>query len=179
LIKILIISNRLTIGGAEKLLYELVQFAKGNQIEPQILILDNYNNEYYDDIFKGMGVPVIRTRISAITHFRAPGKMLRSIIWSLKLKYFADRSYDAIHVMGMYNVDRILHSVVHKKRFFWHVNNTTQFFDENYPYQAEIFGNANDTVVCINSYQIDEINRQYGDMVKSKLSLFKLFITKV
>ena len=176
--KILIINNRLIIGGAEKLLLELVKFAKENQVEPEILILDNYNTEYYDGIFKGMEVPVIRTRISDIAHYRAPGKMLRSIIWSAKLKYFADKSYDAIHVMGLYNADRVMHTVNHKKRFFWHVNNTTQFFDENYPYQDEIFSNPNDTVLCINNYQIDEINRQYGDTVKAKLSLFKLFISK-
>ena len=175
--KILIISNRLTIGGAEKLLYELVQFAKKNQIEPEILILDNYNAEYYDGIFSNMNVPVIRTRIADIAHFRAPLKMLRSILWSVKLKYFATKYYNAIHVMGLYNADRVIQTVNHKKRFFWHVNNTTQFFDENYPYQAEIFGNANDTVMCINNYQINEIKRQYGNAVKAKLSLFKLFIS--
>ena len=175
--KILIISNRLSIGGAEKLLYELIRFAQANKIEPEVLILDNYATEYYDDILKQMNVKVTRSRIKNITHFRAPVKMLRSVIWSLKLKFFADKFYNSIHTLGLYNADKVLDTVVHKKRFFWHVNNSVQFVDGGYPYQREVFGDEKNTIVCINSYQITEIQQQYGtDYIKAKLSLFKLFI---
>src|SRR4051794_10857205 len=104
--KILIIGNGLGIGGAERLIYELTSFAKANSLKPVILILDNYNREHYDAIFKKMEVKVSRTRITNIPHFRAPVKMLKSIIWALKLKFFARRLYDSIHVIGLYNMDK-------------------------------------------------------------------------
>ena len=53
-------------GGAEKLIFEIVNFAKQNNLAPTILILDNYSREYYDPIFEELGVEIIRTRLEAL-----------------------------------------------------------------------------------------------------------------
>lgn len=173
---ILIISNRLGIGGAEKLLFELVTFAQKNNIRPTVLILDSYGQEHYDKILKAKGVKVVRTRINAIKHFRAPFKMMRSAWWAVKLKYFASKYYVSIHAIGLYNVDKVFDTVLHPRRFFWNVNNAVQYTNREYSYQQEIFGNANDTIVSINKYQQDELHSQYGEAIKAKMVLAKLFI---
>ena len=64
----LIVSNALIIGGAEKLIFEIVQFALANGVQPTVLILENYQREYYDEIYKKLGVKVIRTRIQNVVH---------------------------------------------------------------------------------------------------------------
>jgi len=174
--KILIVSNALIIGGAEKLIFEIVQFALDNGLQPTVLILENYQREHYDEIYKKLGVKVIRTRIQNIVHIREPIKMIRSIFWSMKLKHFAKSTYESLHVIGLYNSDKIIHTIPHVKRFFWHVNNSVQFYDNLYPYPPDLFGIANDTIVCINKYQLEEFRRQYDMSVfKSRLILFKLF----
>jgi hypothetical protein len=175
--KILIISNNLFIGGAEKLIFELVSFALKNNIKPTVLILDNYNREHYDSVFEDLNVKVVRTRLQNIKHFRSPAKMFRSVCWLIRLKFFADNLYNSIHVIGLYNVDKVIDLLVHRHRFFWNVNNAIQFPDRTYPYSDHIFARENDTIVCINNYQVDEISEQYGKTaIKSKISLFKLFI---
>ncbi|MEO3404316.1 hypothetical protein AAFN85_10460 [Mucilaginibacter sp. CAU 1740] len=173
---ILIISNRLGIGGAEKLLIELVTFAQKNNINPTVLILDSYDEEHYDRILKTQGVKVVRTRINNIKHFRAPAKMMRSAWWAVKLKYFAAKYYKSIHTIGLYNVDKVFDTVLHSHRFFWNVNNAVQFPKREYAYQQEIFGNPNDTIVSINKYQETELFSQYGNAIKAKMVLAKLFI---
>jgi len=176
--KILIISNNLFIGGAEKLIFELVTFALQNDLEPTVLILDSYHQEYYDDVFSAMHVKVVRTRLKGIRHFRAPRKMLKSFYWLFRLKFFAAGLYDSIHVIGLYNADKVAGVVFHKNRYFWHVNNAIQFPNREYPYQQAIFNNPDDTVVCINAYQPDELNSQFGEgNIRSKIKLFKLFLT--
>lgn len=174
--KILIVSNKLAIGGAEKLLFELATFAQENNIEPTILILDSYSKEYYDPVLKSKGIKVVRTRINAAKHFRSPLKMLRSIWWVVKLKYFAGKYYDSVHTIGLYNVDKVFDTIRHKNRFFWNVNNSIQYFNLEYSYQQEIFSNSNDTIVNINKYQENELYQQYGNAIKTKIVLAKLFI---
>jgi hypothetical protein len=163
-------------GGAEKLMFEITQFARQNEIEPTLLILDNYNKEYYDPIFEANNITVIRTRIDSFKHFRAPAKMFTSIYWAVKLKYFADKNYDSIHVMGLYNVYRILHRIEHKRRFFWHVTNNAQYTNREYNFYGNIFDCPEDTIVCINKYQVNELHTEYSNVIKCKISLFKLFV---
>ncbi|RWY57324.1 glycosyltransferase family protein [Mucilaginibacter gilvus] len=175
--KILIVSNLLRIGGAEKLLYEVVGFARANNLEPVILILDSYDREHYDPIYEQMNVKVVRTRISLIKNFRSPMQMLQSVIWIIRLRYFARKLYKSIHVIGLYNLDKVYHGINHNRRFFWNVNNAIQFVDRKFPYSAEYFGNGNDTIVCINKYQATEMQSQYGlDLLKAKITVFKLFL---
>ncbi|MBD1363982.1 hypothetical protein IDJ77_09195 [Mucilaginibacter sp. ZT4R22] len=175
--KILIVSNLLRIGGAEKLLYEVVCFARANNLEPEILVLDNYDREHYDPIYEQMNVKVVRTRISLIKNLRSPLKMLESVIWIIKLKYFAAKLYKSIHVMGLYNLDKVYHHINHKQRFFWNVNNAVQFVDRKFPYSAEFLGDENDTIVCINKYQVTEMQSQYSpELLKAKITVFKLFL---
>ncbi|AYL97246.1 hypothetical protein [Mucilaginibacter celer] len=173
---ILIISNRLGIGGAEKLLLELVFFAQKNNINPTVLILDSYEHEHYDGILKAKGVKVVRTRINTIKHFRAPVKMIRSAWWAVKLKYLAAKYYKSIHTIGLYNVDKVFNTVPHPHRFFWNVNNAIQYPNREYAYQQELFGDSNDTIININKYQETELRQQYKDAIKAKMVLAKLFI---
>ncbi|MCQ6957275.1 hypothetical protein [Mucilaginibacter aquariorum] len=175
--KILIISNKLSLGGAEKLAVELALFAKKNDIEPTVLILENYGNEHYDTILKEQDIKVIRTRIKHIKHFRAPLKMAISAWWAIKLKYFSGVFYDSIHVIGLYNIDAVLNNVIHQHRFFWNVNNSIQYHNKEYPYQREIFANKHDTIVNINEYQAGELYDQYGkEAIKTKMVQAKLFV---
>ncbi|MBD1394699.1 glycosyltransferase family protein [Mucilaginibacter glaciei] len=174
--RVLIISNKLTIGGAEKLLVELAVFAQKNNIQPTVLILDNYQHQYYDSILQGKGIKVVHTRIRPIKHFRAPLKMMHSAWWAIKLKYFAQKYYDSVHTIGLYNVEKVFDTITHRHRYFWNVNNSIQYFNMEYSYQQEIFGNGEDTIVSINKYQHGELYQQYGDAIKAKIVLSKLFI---
>jgi len=163
-------------GGAEKLIHEITQFAKQNNIEPTILILDNYNREYYDPIFEKENIKVIHTRLDSFKHFRAPVKMFTSIYWAIKLKYFAEKYYDSIHIAGLYNVYRILGKIEHPHRFFWHMNNSLQYTNREYNFYGNIFDNPGDTIVCINKYQLDELQQEYSKVLKCKMLLFKIFV---
>jgi hypothetical protein len=175
--KTLIISNLLRIGGAEKLLFELASFSKENNIKPTVLILDNYDNGYYDNALAQKNIKVVHTSINNLKHFRAPLKMLKSICWSIKLKYFAPVFYNSIHVIGLYNVDKVLCTVIHDHRFFWNVNNRAQFARQEYAYHQKIFENEKDTIVMINSYQKNELFQQYGkETIKARIVQFNLFI---
>lgn len=175
--KILIVSNLLKIGGAEKLIFELVKFCKEHDVKPTILILNNFEIEHYDHIYKTLNIKVIRTRIDKIKNFRDPIRMITSLYWKILLVFYAKAFYKSIHVIGLYNVENMINHIKHNHRFFWHVNNRIQFKDEILPYNDRIFRNPKDTVVCINEYQLEEIDKQYqGIQLFSKIVLFKLFV---
>ena len=175
--KILIVNSSLTMGGAEKLVYELAIFAQKENISATVLILDNYQREYYDDLFKQKNINVIRTRLHKIKHFRAPFKMARSIYWSIKLKFFANKIYDSVHLMGLYNIYKIKDTINHRHRFFWHTTNAIQEKNGSYNFHESYFDNERDTIVCINSYQIDELKQHYDESkLNCKIRLFRLFI---
>ncbi|WP_413666214.1 hypothetical protein ACEN9X_16710 [Mucilaginibacter sp. Mucisp86] len=172
--KILIVNGQLVLGGAEKLTYELATFAQKNNIEPTILILENYQKEYYDDIFKQKKIKVVRTRLTGIKNFRSPLRMCRSLYWSFKLKFFAGAIYESIHVIGLYNIYRAKDTIIHNHRFFWHITNAIQ---GAYNFPESYFDNANDTIVYINPYQEAEFsNYEKSVPVKCKKILFKLFL---
>lgn len=157
----------------------MVCFAKANGIEPDILILDNDQKEYYDDIYRKLGVSVTRTRLGNIRHFRAPVKMLKSLFWITRLKFFARSRYASVHIIGFYNIYQVIDRLTHPQRFFWNVNNVIQFPERRYPYPVDYFVNANDTIVCINRFQPTELFEQYGaDAIKANLTQFKLFINE-
>lgn len=175
--KVLIVNNCLFIGGAEKLLFELAVFCRSQGLEPVVLILDNYEIEHYDKLLKELKIEVIRVRLSTLIHFRKPLYMIRSILWFIRLKYFAAKTYESIQVIGLHNVDKVYHVIRHPHRSFWNVNNTIQFYNKIYPYQDFMLRNPDDTIVCINEYEIDELYNQYGrDVIKSEIKLFKLFL---
>ena len=175
--RILIVGNLLKIGGAEKLIFELTTFCRKNNVKPTILILDNFQTEHYDSIYNSLNIKVVRTRIGEIKNFRAPMRMIKSLYWKLLLRYFANFFYKSIHVIGLYNAEKVNENIAHNHRFFWHVNNRVQFSDQILPYNDRLFGNAKDTIVCINKYQIEEIANQYqGIPLFSNIILFKLFV---
>ena len=174
---ILIVSNFLTIGGGEKLIYELCLFAKENNINVTVLILDNYNIEYYDPILTKMNVKIVRTRIKNIKHLRAPVKMIKSAYWVILLKYFANKTFSSVHIIGLYNLDKVYDKINHNHRLFWNINNAEQFSEGIYPISGEYLRNSNDKVVCINKYQVEEIYTQYErGNVETELLQFKLFL---
>jgi hypothetical protein len=172
----LIINSSLALGGAEKLIHELAVFSVKNGIEPVIMILDSYLPEYYDEVFKQKKIKVVRTRLQHIKHLREPIKMLKSIYWLIILKYFANRLFDSIHLIGLYNIYKIKGIANHQHRFFWHVTNAIQTPGYRFDFPESYFDNRQDTVVCINPYQIEELKEQYGKTILSKITLFRLFI---
>ena len=175
--KILIINGSLTMGGAEKLIYELAAFAQKNNIVPEVLILDSYEQQYYDQILKQNNVRVIRTRLQSIKHLRAPLKMFKSLYWSVKLRFFANKLYESVHVIGLYNIYRVKNSIRHKHRHLWHVTNAIQNEGGTYNFPENYFDDKQDTVVCVNTYQIDELKSSYApEVLKCKIKLFRLFI---
>ncbi len=173
--EVLIVSDHLLMAGAERLIYELVCFARDNQLRPTVLIANNYSREYYDDVFQRMNIRVVRTTLNGIRKLRNPVNVLTALYWRIQLRYFAAKRYQSIQVIGLYNAEKAW-SISHPHRFFWHVNNAMQHENEAYPFPSYIFSNTEDTVLCINRYQVEEINRQYGENLKCKMSLFKLFI---
>ena len=176
--KFLIINDKLSIGGAEKLVFELIQFSKQNNIEAKIVIIDNYNTEHYDALFIKMHVEIARVRLKSIKHFRKPIKMLTSLLWLIKLKYLSNFLYSSIHIIGLYNAEKVIGLIKHKHRFFWNVNNAAQFENQIYPVNDSIFHDTADTIININKYQKKELIAQYGNQsIKAKMIDFKLFIS--
>ncbi|MDN3548723.1 hypothetical protein [Mucilaginibacter aquaedulcis] len=174
--KTLIVTDHLLMAGAERLIFELVSFARANHIEPVIFILNNYAIEYYDVIFRDMNVKVIRSRIGSIKGLRNPANMIRTFYWNFILKNRINRLYASVQVIGLYNVQKIYKLIIHGDRVFWHVTNSAQYLDSIYPFPDALFANPCDTIICINPYQVDEIYSQYGlENIRAKLKVFKLF----
>lgn len=165
--------------GAEKLIYELAYFAGQNNTKVTVLIVNNYNTEYYDAVFKEMGIKVVRTTLLGTKKLRNPVNINRAIYWQQRLKRFANKYYKSVHIIGLYNLDKTIHGIKHKNRFFWHVNNAIQYPQSIYPFNPAHFADPNDTVLCINPYQLTELNEQYGDAIKCKIEVFKLFLASV
>jgi hypothetical protein len=174
--KTLIINSSLALGGAEKLIHELATFSEKNNIKPVILILDSYQPEHYDEVFKQKKIKVVRTRLQNIKHLREPIKMLKSIYWLIILKYFANTFFESIHLIGLYNTYKVKNIAAHRHRFFWHVTNAIQNPGYQFDFPESYFDNEQDTIVCINQYQVAELREQYGKVLLSKITLFRLFI---
>ncbi len=164
--------------GAERLIYELCQFALHNNCKPSILIANNYNVEYYDSVFKALGIKVVRTTLTGTAKLRNPAKILYSLFWQLKLKHFAGLCFKSLHIIGLYNAKRNANTN-HPNRVLWHVNNAVQYFDGTYDFDKEIFSNADDTIICINEHQLKELSAQYEGAIKCKIVLFKLFLADI
>ena len=173
--KILIINNCLIIGGAEKLVFELVNFALENNIQPTVLIPDSYATEYYDPLLKAMNVRVVRTRLGKFHRLRNPKNLYKALSWKLKLRYFA-KEFDAIHVVNLGTAERVSPLIKHSRRYFWHIGNSIQFDGNILPFNGKLFENPLDTIVFINKYQRMELEHQYKDIRCKKIE-FKLFIT--
>ena len=170
---VLIIHHCLSMGGGEKLVYELAKFALENNIKPLVLVTD-YLEEYYDGIFRKMNVPVIRTRLNNISKLRHPKKIVKAVFWRLRLKYFSSK-FDSVHVVNLSTADEIKNLINHKKKYFWHVVNSIQYPDRKLPFSSELFKGKDYTIIFINEYQPQEIEEQYGE-IGSKTINFKLFI---
>ena len=164
--------------GAEKLIHEIVSFSKNKGLQPTVLIANNYSIEYYDAVFGELGVPVVRTTLNGIRKLRNPVNIAKALYWRIKLKYFANNSFKSVQVIGLYNVAKVFNTVDHGTRFFWHVENAVQHIKGKYPYPGSLFSKADDTIVYINQYQIEELAQQYGDTMKCRRLPFKLFLVQ-
>lgn len=172
--KMLIVNNCLFLGGAERLVYELAIFALKNDVKPYVLIIDNYSQEHYDTVLKGINVPVIRTRLDMISKLRHPKRIFKAFIWKLRLNFFSSE-FDSIHILNLVNADKVKKIIRHKKRYYWHITNAIQYPNSKMPFTYELFSNEEDSIIFINEYQIKEIEMQYGNINCKKIN-FKLFI---
>lgn len=162
--------------GAERLIFELVSFARANNTEPVVFIVNNYAIEYYDAIFSKMNVKVIRSRVGVIKGLRSPLNIMRTVYWNFVFSNLANKFYTSVQVIGLYNVEKIYNLITHRQRVFWHVNNTAQYLNYTYPFSDNIFSNSADTIICINPYQMNELQAQYGlEKIRARIKVFKLF----
>lgn len=176
--RVLIISNHLLMAGAERLIYELVHFSHQNNLKVTVLIANNYNTEYYDPILTEMGVEVVRTTLQGTWKLRNPVNLTRALYWNIKLKYFAERAFESVQVIGLYNVSQMFNIVKHPRRLFWHVDNRVQYNESKFNYPEFIFSNAQDAIVFINKYQPGELHAQYTGIKCSTLD-FKIFLSDI
>lgn len=174
--KVLIVNFCLSVGGGEKLVYELVNFALKNGKQPVILVPNNFNKEYYDPIFKNMGVKVIRTRLAEITSLRHPVNILKAIYWRLRFQYFSKKEFSSVHVVNLSTAEMVHDIIPHNNRYYWHIGNVMQYVEGEIPYERRMFSNPDDTLVMINRYQEIEFNQRYGDLPCKRIH-FKLFLS--
>ncbi|MGN6617588.1 MAG: hypothetical protein ACTHJ5_10485 [Ilyomonas sp.] len=172
--KILIINYGLGIGGSEKLVYELACFALKNNIQPTILIPDNYGAEYYDGILEKMGATIVRTRLDGLRLLRNPEKILKALYWKIRLLYFGNK-FNSVHVVNLHMAEKVKHLINNNKRYYWHVVSNIQFPGNKLNIDPALFNNPKDTVVFIDDSQAQEIEQQYG-AIKCNTMRFKLFL---
>lgn len=174
--KVLIVNFCLSVGGGEKLVYELANFALQNDKQPVILIPNNYKKEYYDPIFKKMGIKVIRTRLSQIATLRHPINILKAIYWRLRFQYFSKKEFSSVHVINLSTAEMVHDIIKHDHRYYWHICNVKQYVEGEMPYPRKLFSNPKDSLVLINDFQESEINSDYGSVPCKKVR-FKLFVS--
>ena len=159
------------------MVHELVSFAVKHNIKPTVLIPDEYNKEYYDEIFAKMNVPVVRTSLTKIHRLRNPVNLIKAIFWRIKLKYFINREFDSVQFINLIMMENVGKYTRHSNRFVWHITNSAQYPGGKYIYPKSILANPNDSIVYINNYQEEEINKDYADVKVRQIS-FKLFLNK-
>lgn len=170
----LIVNSTLSIGGGEKLVYELALFAKENNIQPTVLILNNMKLEYYDEILKSIGVNVVRIPLDRISKYRNPIKLAYFYWWRFLLRNPLG-IFNSVHIINLHNAQRFYDSIQHSRRFFWHIANAAQYPNRLYDYEPKIFNQPTDSIVYINDYEKEEIREQYGK-IKAKEIMLKLFL---
>lgn len=181
--KILIVNHCLILGGGEKLVFEICMFAQKNNIKPIVVIANNLNKEYYDDVFQQNKIQVIRIILGIKQALRnllkhPTFKNLKCLYWNVIFRFFLPYYFQSVHLNNLRFIERYYyHKFLHKNRFFWHVENNCQFENQKYPCSEKLFQNPNDTLIYINKYQKDEIHKQFGN-IKCKEILFKLFINE-
>lgn len=174
--KILFVNYCLALGGAEKLLYEVVKFVSSRNCELTVIIPNNLEEEYYDDILKKHKVKVVRIHLGSIKQVLKK-KHLKSIYWYFKLR-FGLQNFKTLHIFNLTIVNRYIRYFPHPQRYFWHITNNIQYPNNRYTFDKNIFDNKDDTIVYINQYQNNEIEEEYG-YIKLKKINFKLFLNEV
>lgn len=172
--KILIINNTLDLGGGEKLLVELCKFAIKNNIEPEVLIVNNLNEEFYDRILGNMNVKVFRKNL--ITRKKLFLSIFdRFFFYNVKLRYLLNKNYAKVHFLNLATNSHASQFFNHKKKFFWHIGNNVQYPKQITPCLQSVLYDEDNTIVCINDYQVNELIEQFGN-VDCKIVRFDLFL---
>lgn len=174
--KILFVNQMLGLGGGEKYLIELCEFAKKNNIVPEVLIFNNTEVEFYDKVLFDMNVKVYRKQIISGKRFYL--SFFKSIFfWNIKYRYLLNFYYDKIHFINLGATSDISTLCRHRSKFFWHIGNRIQYNNGEIPCPIKIIEDPKNTIICINKYQIDELKNQFVN-INCQLILFGLFLNK-
>lgn len=176
--KVLFVNYHLFIGGAEKLLIELTHFCLENNIQPEILVPDNFKPrdnrklEYYDEYLKKLGIKVYRVPVFHETF----NDILPLLYWKFRMKY-SSLFYSSVHIFNLNLCDRLQNLIYNKNRYFWHIVNSIQFPGKKYHYSQSLVSNPNDNLIIINKYQLEELKEHFKS-IACKILNFKLFLYK-
>ncbi|MGV0947810.1 hypothetical protein ACTS93_11805 [Empedobacter falsenii] len=172
--RVLIINYCLSLGGGEKLVYEMSKLCYQQKIKLTVLIPNKLEKEYYDDKLKEMGIKVVRIHIGSIKEV-VKSRHMESIYWYFILRFFLNLYFNTVHIFNLSIANIYLNKINHAKRFIWHITNMIQYKNNKLPFNKNIFSNEKDTIVFINKYQLNELESQYGK-IKTKIVNFKLFL---
>lgn len=173
--ELLIVNHTLNIGGGEKLVYELAKFAREQDLDVCVLILNDYQEQFYDQPLRDLGVTVVRTRLTSISALRRPSYVLRAIRWRTRLRHFATR-FSAVHVVNLTNAAEVRTIIRHPRRYFWHIGHAIQYPGGMSFFSPELFDNEKDTIVLVDPNQANELKSQFPQH-RCSLEQFKLFVT--
>ncbi len=174
--RILIVNQTLMVGGGEKLLYELVVFALSQGYKVDVLILDNFREEYYDQILTDLGASIHRIP----SNWRKMKKTWYFLKWHIRLRYFLKNKYSSTIIINLDFSKKVLRLIRKPNSIhIWHISNLAQYrFNNNLlPYDKNILKNETYNLWLINKYQKEELEEQEGE-IKCKIHDFKLFLNK-
>lgn len=172
--RLLIVNYCLSLGGAEKLVYEISKFALRNNIKPHVLIPNGLGDEYYDSVFKSKGIVVIRTEIDGFKKLLKRGAF-KALFWNIFLRYFSKYYFSKVHFMSLLMAHRYFNVISHKQKVLWHIMNQVQYPNGRFFYNKNIFLNKEDILVYINKYQSQELRNQDYKITCKEVE-FKLFL---
>ncbi|MDR2121883.1 MAG: hypothetical protein LBP34_02045 [Flavobacteriaceae bacterium] len=169
-------NSTLMVGGGEKLLYELALFARSQGYGVDVLILNNFRKEYYDDILTDLGVGVYRISSHKHNILKHPSNFK----WKMTLKYFLAKKYSSTIIVNLSFAKKVLDMIRKPNNIhIWHISNIAQYkhIDNRFPYDESILKDERLNLWLINKYQKEELEAQYGQL-KCKIHEFKLFLNK-
>jgi hypothetical protein len=177
--KVLIITSSLSIGGGEKLCYELALFCKKNGFEPIILVLNSKDKEHYDEVLQKIGARVIRVEIYNIRGLRNLKKIILALFWKYYLLNINEQYFHSTQVIGISLLTKLvtLGLIDSTKVKTWHITNKVQYGGSKLAFPAFHFCNPYNHFILINKYQKEEILADY-ESVYCKFTDFKIFVNQ-
>lgn len=171
--KVLFLNYHLQLGGGEKLLLELCKFTLDQGAVPYVLVPTGKKEEFYDQEFTNLGIKILRIEIKDYAElFRE--KKWRELKWNLIIKKFGNLFFSSYHIINLSVFEEWSAKIQHKNRNIWHITNLIQMRNYTNTYSSSIFQNPNDTLIYQNTFQAEELRRQYT--IACKEVYFKLFL---